>query len=335
MPRRSSPVNLSNTPPPLIIISGLPRSGTTWLGKLFDSHPRVLYRHEPDTVYPLKWLPTVISESEAHDAAPLRAYVARIPHLRDAKVAASQPVFGKAYFSPLQRLFSEHALRAVKLGSALGGKVQTPRFCMPPAHQDYVLVWKTIESAGRLGFFLRALPPLRIIHIVRHPGGTVSSQLRGKRLNKFEGYDQAADFEYFKLWIKGANEAQRAQTLAHIHTMNEVERLAWLNLVRMEKTLRDLEHRAECRIVVYEKLCARPAEILKELFEFCGLNFSAQTQKFLSASTSKTDERYFGIFKNSMAATHKWKTELDHDARRAVLRMLAQSPLARFWAEEL
>lgn len=29
-----------------ILLFGLPRSGTTWLGKLFDSHPDTLYRHE-------------------------------------------------------------------------------------------------------------------------------------------------------------------------------------------------------------------------------------------------------------------------------------------------
>ena len=31
-----------------ILILGAPRSGTTWLAKIIDSHPDVLYRHEPD-----------------------------------------------------------------------------------------------------------------------------------------------------------------------------------------------------------------------------------------------------------------------------------------------
>jgi Sulfotransferase family len=33
----------------LILVLGAPRSGTTWLGKIFDSHPDVLYRHEPES----------------------------------------------------------------------------------------------------------------------------------------------------------------------------------------------------------------------------------------------------------------------------------------------
>ena len=33
-----------------VFIVGTARSGTTFLAKLLDSHPDVLYRHEPDSV---------------------------------------------------------------------------------------------------------------------------------------------------------------------------------------------------------------------------------------------------------------------------------------------
>src|ERR1700712_3636289 len=35
-----------------ILVMGAPRSGTTWLAKIIDSHPDVLYRHEPDAMLP-------------------------------------------------------------------------------------------------------------------------------------------------------------------------------------------------------------------------------------------------------------------------------------------
>ncbi len=314
---------------PLIMISGLPRSGTTWLGKLFDSHPRVLYRHEPDSVFPLKWLPTMIADGGAAYAARLREFVVQIPFMRDAKVAASQPQFAKEYFSAMRQFCAEHALRAIKLFAKVGDSTQIPRFCLPNANAEFVLTWKTIESCGRLGCFVNTLQPLRVIQILRHPGAVTASQLRGKRLNKFNGYDQAVDYNYFKLWL----EKEDAHTLDMLQSMSEVERLTWLHLVRMEKAVNDLAARRDCRVVVYEDLCARPAEILEELLEFCGLDFSAQTKKFLHESTSKTDKRYFGLFKDSLESAHKWKTELRPNEREATQRMVAQSPLARFWEE--
>ena len=33
---------------PPILLFGAPRSGTSWLGRILDSHPDTLMRHEPD-----------------------------------------------------------------------------------------------------------------------------------------------------------------------------------------------------------------------------------------------------------------------------------------------
>ncbi len=40
-----------------ILIVGLPRSGTTWIGKLLDSSPLTLYLHEPDSFFRIPCLP--------------------------------------------------------------------------------------------------------------------------------------------------------------------------------------------------------------------------------------------------------------------------------------
>ena len=49
-----------------VLIFGMPRSGTTWLGKLFDSHPSTLYRHEPDSWRMLEDVPLFPSSTDAH-----------------------------------------------------------------------------------------------------------------------------------------------------------------------------------------------------------------------------------------------------------------------------
>ena len=59
-----------------ILLFGMPRSGTTWLGKIFDSHPLVLYRHEPDTWQRLTDVPIVAGRVTTPTyATRLRAFV--------------------------------------------------------------------------------------------------------------------------------------------------------------------------------------------------------------------------------------------------------------------
>ncbi len=48
----------------IIFIIGFGRSGTTFLAKLLDSHPDVLYRHEPDSVLENTEIPFIPDESD-------------------------------------------------------------------------------------------------------------------------------------------------------------------------------------------------------------------------------------------------------------------------------
>ena len=61
---------------PIILLFGMPRSGTTWIGKIFDSHMRTLYRHEPDTWNKIKEIPLLEnSECSAKYADFINGYV--------------------------------------------------------------------------------------------------------------------------------------------------------------------------------------------------------------------------------------------------------------------
>jgi len=44
----------------IILVFGMPRSGTTWLGKIFDSHMDLIYLHEPDSEIKLKGIPLLV-----------------------------------------------------------------------------------------------------------------------------------------------------------------------------------------------------------------------------------------------------------------------------------
>jgi Sulfotransferase family len=91
-----------------ILILGSPRSGTSWLAKIFDSHPEVLYRHEPDEVasIPARAQPT--------------SQLLMLLMERHVRAAAKRPWFRKTW-RPYHREILRHALAA---GISLAERVQ-------------------------------------------------------------------------------------------------------------------------------------------------------------------------------------------------------------------
>src|SRR5688572_3260279 len=83
-----------------ILAFGMPRSGTTWLGKILDSHPRTLYRHEPDTWHRLENVPLFASPAHVPEVRQtLRDFIASLPEMLADRVCGKRPLFPKEYAS--------------------------------------------------------------------------------------------------------------------------------------------------------------------------------------------------------------------------------------------
>ena len=71
----------------MILITGMGRSGTTWLGKIFDSFPETRFISEPESEVRMDEIPTFIlpgAETEYFD--PHRQFVETFPALRTGRV---------------------------------------------------------------------------------------------------------------------------------------------------------------------------------------------------------------------------------------------------------
>ena len=103
-----------------ILALGMPRSGTTWLGKILDSHPQTLYRHEPDTWRRLDTVPLFASPARRADLCPvLREFIASLPDMLADRVCGKRPLFPKSYATPLAvRLYAARSLVHKALGRA-------------------------------------------------------------------------------------------------------------------------------------------------------------------------------------------------------------------------
>lgn len=302
----------------LILLFGMPRSGTTWLGKIFDSHPETLYRHEPDSWGRLNAVP-LLAEVEAAEACrdDVARFVAELPSIRAVKVSATLPVFKKRYYSGFDHYLQLASVKGAKAAAKLVGEFPVP---LPrPKGEAPVMVWKSIESLGRLGVLSRLYPQASGIHILRHPCGYVASVKRGEAKRKFSDHGSASeDYGVFHHLLNTNQAKRRGLTEQDLRAMQPIERLAWRWLLYNEKAMDDIEQAPNCRTVRYEDVCKDPEAATRAMFEFCGLDWNQQTAAFVGASTASERESYYSVYKDPLRAANKWRQELTEEETRLV-----------------
>lgn len=144
----------------LVSLHGAPRSGTSWLGKIFDSHPDVAYRFQPLFSYRFKGVLDSDSPPEVVEDFLQRLYAVTddefILQQRQASRGAHPPAFEKVY-SP------------------------------------GVLVMKEVRYHYVIPLLLRSVPDVKIVGIMRHPCGAINSWLKTPREFKPE-WDAMAEW---------------------------------------------------------------------------------------------------------------------------------------------
>jgi hypothetical protein len=321
----------------LILIIGSPRSGTTWLAKIFDSHPDTLYRHEPDKSVrePLMQRNFEADEHQSylHEA---RVYMRTLIATNCLKSIRIFPIFRKSYFPP--GMIYVRALMLLTLAAiawASGGRraanIRVPDIVDPKRVGSVKLVMKSIVSHRRIGLIAKAFPKCRIIFIIRDPLAQVASMQRGIRLGKFEKtvpLDECLTTEY----------AGRYRfTPESFEALPLVDKLAWHWALHNEKALADLAGNERTMIVRYADLCREPIAMSKALLAFTGLSWGQQVEDFVRVSTTTGgDGRYYQIHKNSLAdGTQRWATELSADEQTRILQIAEAAGLAVFTQSRL
>jgi len=316
-------------PARITLVAGTGRSGTTWLGKLFDASPEVLYKHEPDNWARVPFfagLPSRIDpgpEAEGRRAAFQRALASacwtHCLHFH------RPPDFPKTYLPPLLPALAGLGLRAAgRLG--FGARLRLP--LRPFVRGEPHLVWKSVISNLRLAFLHETFPEMRIVLILRHPGGYVSSWLRGAKHEGWSGFGARERLDDTIWPFPCPEHAVHAAAYQHGSDL-ERELIYWI--VANETPLRALAGSPRLKVIVYEDLCAEPERHLRDLYDFCGLAFCETTRRFVAASTAEDDDAYHGVFKNPARVASRWREELAADQIETVERYLGSSMLADFW----
>ena len=320
----------------VVLLIGAPRSGTTWLGKIFDSHPRVVYRHEPGAVSQCVDFPFIVPQCDFPRYTGLaRAYVEHMCDVRSVRVAGKRPIFDKV-LTPGWRGTTRHviisllqSLRRVPILGTAAGRVPVPDLISPRVHANPVYAIKSVISLGRAGLYHFACPDTKIVLIVRHPCGFVASELRGIRSGKLSKSIPV------NALVSSEAATRHGLTSEQFEKMDLVEQLSWTWSLMNEKALLDLRDSPRVKIVLHDSICQQPLKEAHELFAFCGLEWNQQTEAFLATSTSSAAKSsYYSIHRDSSNEAQKWKLELDEQTIGKICSIARQSVAGKLFEME-
>ena len=314
-------------PPGLILIAGAPRSGTTWLAKIIDSHPDVLYRHEPDDRHPA---PSPLLISDAPDL--MRRWAAD----RSVKTNGKRPFFRKSCQPSWQRGLRNLIAGGITVSARLPWPLRLAALLPVPdmaiGSAERVAI-KSVRLGADAAVIASALPQCRVVFILRHPCGQVASVMRGSREGRFDlktrGSAMPLDEVGAIRFASGFGVSEAA-----FRRLPDAAKYAWSWRAQNEPAYAALSGLQNVHVLAYEDLCADTDTQVQRLLAFCGLDWTAQTQDFVARSSARDGSAgYYGVFRNAVAAAGKWRDTMAQADQDAVHAVVAGSPLARFWPD--
>lgn len=305
----------------MIFIVSSARSGSTWLGKTFDAHPNVIYRHEPDRSAGELSIP-YFPNREDWDGISAQAaqWVERLGSLTTSSVSGSMPQFRKTY-RPI-------ALHWARLALVLGAKgldragwshARIPDWIAP--NHFPVTVIKSVDSVGRIGLIAAIERAFKVVHLVRHPCGYVGSQLRGAELGLLNPNPYVSSMAD----LPGAQ--RRGMTLDYLREQPLERQLALAWALKNDHGLEQAQGMDNVRVAVYDQLVRDPDRYVSDLFDWCGLDWAAECAQFLRSSTRSSSDtnRYYGVNRDPIIAANRWREELSSDQQASIIEAVSFS----------
>jgi hypothetical protein len=296
-----------------------------------DSHPEVAYRFEPFHRLGKQGRLTRIRR----DAEADRATAETLTELYDALLPAN-PVITRAPFYPKtnRRTFGIEKVwalaRASKLGAPLYRVIYTPGAGAPVVFKEVTLeglMERLVLDAG-----------LRAVYLIRHPCAVVSSFLRGQArgLMPFERR------RFLPERLRRDDPGLWARVGQGIESLSPAEQEALLWRLDVSVGFRLAMEDPRVLLIVYEDLCRRPKEVASSVFGHFNLSMTDQSERAIDETTSGADapkrdkwsDRYFTVFRDPLAASERWRTELDKANQRAILALVSDAPVYRFALEQ-
>ncbi len=302
-----------------ILVTGAPRSGTTFLGTVLALNREVSYIYEPmsgshglrDVPSPLLYVRSgsrneAAAERMTRDLLAGRGSFRRPPSVGSASLPRAVA----------RRLIGSH------------GSLRYRRDVLSPSRRRWLLKdpWAAFASE-----WLHRQIGMQTVVIVRHPVPTVSSY---RRL----GWD-------FPLEQLIAMDELMADHLAPIlggldvHALDPLENAAMVWRTYYYVLARYIDRNPDMIVVRHEDLCAEPLRVLEGLYDKLDLRFDSRVRDYVTEYTGKgnqveaTATQLHELHRDSAAVAKKWRTEVDA-ADRATIRKWTEPEASRWYSDD-
>jgi hypothetical protein len=313
----------------LVFLFGSARSGTSFVSKLLDASPDVLYRHEPDISLSTIEFPFLPARSEyAGMISAAARYAASLASLKTSRTVGSPPYFDKRFRTGLgNRLWRLNAYLA-KGAERLQMRVPISDWLRPDAQMTTVM--KSVSSVVRAPLFHAAMPEARIIHLVRHPCAVISSRKRG-----IAGGHLDVPI-YVEEALRMEEAANYPLSAEQVRLLGHAGQVAYVWMLQNDKVYAELNDDPRYQFISYEGLCLDPATKGREMYAFADLAWGVQTERFLSMIESESAAKggYFSLSRNLRSGLYKWLTDLTPQEIEEAEWVVSHSVLGRRILEE-
>jgi hypothetical protein len=259
-----------------VLVAGIPRSGTTWAGRVLGQADGACYVHEPDNhlVRPEAWwakrelgaYPRLVPGQEAPDYERL---------FRVAFAGGARPSLVYTWARALHRCVPRRDLRANREGeSPEAGTRRLARGLAAPGSRagrsDHVVV-KSIFCARSLEWLAERFEPAVVV-VERHPFAVIGSWAE-------LGWSGFLDAD-----PSAVAECRAAFGVEPPRTGSWVDRAAWHFGFLSALLGRARDRHPDWQVLRHETLCAGPEAGFEDLCDRLGLRFGAAARRFLLAS---------------------------------------------------
>ena len=261
-----------------IYIAGVARSGTSWLGQIFNSSPDVKFKFQPFFSYEFKNRVNEDSTSLEFERLIRDMYEKDSDFLdqTDKQKSGEYPCFDKnTYLTNL--------------------------------------VFKEARYQNLIEPMMRKAPQMLLVGIIRNPNAVLNSWV--KNIKEFP-----VGSDIIKEWRYGECKNQSREDFFGYYKWKEVSNLYL-----------DLKQKWPNRVYVlsYEELVGSPNKCAREMFDFCSIEYTQQTENFINASTESHSESPYAVFKSKKVAT-QWKNEFPAYITSEIKKDLSGTRLEKF-----